>query len=141
MQQHSEFYTFAVGFWWLIFPIGWGLVGVMRVWLRHQRAQKALELLNTYAQQNREPPPEVLAQLRGGGMDRVGRNAAHGFLAGGIILAGIALAFLSLLSLRWDDQFNYRGLVFVAIIIGGASVAMFVRAWLAARDRSTIPPP
>lgn len=140
MQQHSEFFTFAAGFWWLIFPVGWGLAGMMRAWLKHQRAQKALDLLATYAQQNREPPPEVLAQLRSGHeFERHGGNPTHGFLMGGIILAGIALAFLSLYILQGDR--SSIGLLFVVIVVSGLAASLFVRAWLVARDRRALPPP
>lgn len=50
-------------FWWLIFPVMgmvYGLVGM----LQEQRAQtRALDLLRTYAEQGKDPPPEVLKAL------------------------------------------------------------------------------
>ena len=50
-------------FWWLIFPVMgmvYGLVGT----LQQQRAQtRTLDLLRTYAEQGKDPPPEVLKSL------------------------------------------------------------------------------
>lgn len=57
-------------FWWLLFPImgmAYGLVGM----LQHNRSQnRTIDLLRTYAEQGKEPPPEVLralSQLQSGG--------------------------------------------------------------------------
>ena len=50
-------------FWWLIFPLWWMVLRVIRTF-RHQSAQdRALEVLRIYAAQGKEPPPEVLKAL------------------------------------------------------------------------------
>ena len=50
-------------FWWLIFPLAWIVLRLVRTF-RHQSAQdRALEVLRIYAAQGREPPPEVLKAL------------------------------------------------------------------------------
>ena len=143
MQQHSEIFTFAAGFWWLIFPVGWGLASIMRVWLRHQRARQALELLTSYAQQNREPPAEVLALLRADKQDANPGNPAHKYWAGGIFFAAFALAFLALMlgRVNGDDHHSTMGLVFVTILMAGFSAAMFLLGWLTVRSKNTLPHP
>jgi hypothetical protein len=140
-MQHSDFYTFVTSFWWLIFPIGWGLAGIMRIWLRHQRAQQALELLTSYAQQNREPPAEVLALLRT--RDVNPGNPAHRYWAGGVVFAAIALAFLLLMvgKVNGDDHQSTMGLAFVTILMAGFSIGMFLLGWLAVRSKNALPPP
>ena len=54
-------------FWWLIFPVMgmvYGLVGM----LQQNRSQtRTLDLLRTYAEQGKEPPPELLRALSQGG--------------------------------------------------------------------------
>jgi len=58
-------YEIFFSFWWLIFPLmGFVAVGYQS-YLRHRRSQHAMEVLRTYAQQGRDPPPEVLAALTG----------------------------------------------------------------------------
>lgn len=69
-------------FWWLLFPlIGmvYGFVGM----LQHGRTQdRAMEVLRTYAQQGKEPPPEVLKALSEGSLSpqdtSVGRSTITG---------------------------------------------------------------
>lgn len=139
MQQHSEFYTFAVHFWWLLFPVGWAIAGLAGAWMRHQQALKALDLLSAYAQQGKEPPAELLAALKSGKPNGRARNPSHGYIAGGISIAAIALAFLVLIADGAAGR-DYAGLLFVVVVMAGISAALFVRAWLAARDRNSLPP-
>ena len=54
-----------VAYWWLIFPIGWFVLSIVRTALRHSYRRSTLDLLRNYAAQGKEPPPEVLALLRG----------------------------------------------------------------------------
>jgi uncharacterized membrane protein YhaH (DUF805 family) len=57
-------------FWWLIFPImgmTYGLVGMIAGMNQQRRAQdRAADLLRTYAEQGKEPPPELLKALSQG---------------------------------------------------------------------------
>jgi hypothetical protein len=57
---------FFWSYWWLIFPIGAFVFGAWDRWLAYKRSRDHLELLKHYAAQGREPPPEVMAELRGG---------------------------------------------------------------------------
>jgi hypothetical protein len=57
-------------FWWLIFPVmgmGYGLVGMIAGMNQQRRAQdRAADLLRTYAEQGKEPPPELFKALSQG---------------------------------------------------------------------------
>ena len=53
------------GFWWLIFPLmGFAFAG-FGMFLSHRRSQRAMEVLKAYAEQGRDPPPEVMAAVTG----------------------------------------------------------------------------
>jgi len=53
-------------FWWLIFPImGFAFAGFGML-LRHRQNQKALDILKAYAEQGKDPPPEVVRAVYGG---------------------------------------------------------------------------
>ncbi|PHY12483.1 hypothetical protein CSW58_12280 [Caulobacter sp. B11] len=52
------------GFWWLLFPLGFALIGAWRGWLQYRARRDAMDLLSTYASNGWEPPPELLARLR-----------------------------------------------------------------------------
>jgi hypothetical protein len=63
-MPHSDLYRLFAGFWWLLFPLAWGLAGLMRVWLRHVRAQKSLDVIKSFVDQGKDPPAELLEMLR-----------------------------------------------------------------------------
>ena len=50
-------------FWWLIFPLSWFVFGAYQSWLSYRANRDTLDLIKTYAQSGREPPPELLAKL------------------------------------------------------------------------------
>jgi hypothetical protein len=138
-MQHSEFYRFATNFWWLIFPIGWGLAGMARAWMKHKRAQQALEILSSYAGQNKEPPPEVLALLqpRERKEDRPLHDLTVHFLVGGFFFTAMAVAFsvLYLGKIGGGGTDSRIGLLFVTVMFAGFAVGLFLTAWIAARTK------
>lgn len=50
-------------FWWLIFPLSAFIYGAWQSWLSYRANQETLDLIKTYAQAGREPPPELMARL------------------------------------------------------------------------------
>ena len=51
-------------FWWLIFPIGFGLLGAYNSFLGYRRQRDALNLIKTYAEKGQEPPAALLEILK-----------------------------------------------------------------------------
>lgn len=146
-MQHSELYKLFTGFWWLLFPLGWGLGGLIRLWLRHVRARQTLDILKSYVDQGKEPPPEILNILqhdtnasqarRGDGLQRSGILWIPVFLFGALS-CGFILVALS----RTDDHDNHIGLLFVAIVMAGLSLGFLVTNLLQkkAGDQDRLPP-
>ena len=64
MPQHSDFYLFVRDFFWMVFPIGAGIIAMFAAWLHHRRAQQALEVLQSFAAQGKAVPPELLALIQ-----------------------------------------------------------------------------
>lgn len=50
-------------FWWILFPLSWFVFGAYQSWLSYRANRDTLDLIKTYAQSGREPPPELLAKL------------------------------------------------------------------------------
>jgi hypothetical protein len=50
-------------FWWLIFPVGFMLLGAFRTWLDYRARREALDLIKTYVASGREPPAELLNKV------------------------------------------------------------------------------
>jgi hypothetical protein len=70
---------FFRSYWWLLFPIGAFVFGAWDRWLAYKRSRDHLDLLKHYAQQGKEPPPEL---VRGVGDDMSG-EAPGGYPPGG----------------------------------------------------------
>jgi hypothetical protein len=58
------FYFFS-SYWWLLFPIGFFVFGAWDRWLAYKRSRDHLDLLRHYAQQGKEPPPELVRSVSG----------------------------------------------------------------------------
>jgi uncharacterized membrane protein len=56
----SIFYSY----WWLVFPIGFFVLGLIDRWMSYQRSRDRLELLKTYTAQGKDPPPELIKALQ-----------------------------------------------------------------------------
>jgi uncharacterized membrane protein YccC len=50
-------------YWWLIFPLSWFVFDAYQRWLAYRANRDTLDLLKSYAQAGRDPPPELLAKL------------------------------------------------------------------------------
>jgi hypothetical protein len=139
----QRFYQFATGFWWLIFPIGWGVAGMLRAWMKHKQAQQALDILASYAGQNKEPPPEVLALLapRERKQYDFSVQPLH-YLIGGFFFAATAVAFavLYLCKPAGGAPDDMAGLLFVIVLMAGFAVGLFLTAWISSRTKNQIPP-
>ncbi len=61
MEHH-----FFFAFWWLIFPLSWFVFGAFGMWLNYRRHRDHMDLLKSYADKGKEPPPEVLKAAAGG---------------------------------------------------------------------------
>ena len=47
-------------YWWLLFPIGAFVFGAWDRWLAYKRSRDHLDLLRSYAEKGKEPPPELV---------------------------------------------------------------------------------
>ena len=56
--------SFFFSFWWLLFPIGFFIFGAWDRWLAYKRSQDRLDLLRSYTNQGKDPPPELLRTLQ-----------------------------------------------------------------------------
>ena len=51
---------FFRSYWWLLFPLGFFVFGAWDRWLSYKRSQDRLDLLRSYTNQGKDPPPELL---------------------------------------------------------------------------------
>ncbi len=51
-------------YWWLMFPLFAFVFGAWDRWLAYQRSRDSLDVIKTYTAQGKEPPAELLKQVR-----------------------------------------------------------------------------
>jgi len=56
-------------YWWLLFPIGYFIYAAFDQYMRYRRHRDTLDLIKTYADQGRDPPPELMARLKSRSLD------------------------------------------------------------------------
>lgn len=134
-MHDRDFVDFLFRFWWLVFPLGWLVFGLARMWLHHRRHNATLELLRTYAVQGKDPPPELLSVLK---VAVEPRNMRPRAWRRGLILGSLAVAFAIAGTFGKEMGLgNVRSLFFVALILGALAVASLLTTLL---DRKTLPP-
>lgn len=58
------FVTLFNQYWWLLFPLAFGLFGLTRTILRDEESRRILSLIRSYTDQGKDVPPELLALLK-----------------------------------------------------------------------------
>ena len=136
-----DFFTLFSRFWWLIFPLFWMVAMVASVWSRHARANRTLDIIKTYADQGKDPPPDLVKGLQGGmdggwGCDRRSwRYTYEGRLHRTMMFAALAIVFAVLNF--WHGGFDWDGhhhggflvllLVFAALAFSNGLSLLFWR--------------
>jgi hypothetical protein len=128
-----DFYWLFSHFWWLIFPLFWMVIRMTGLWSRHSRANRALDIVKSYADQGKEPPAELLKGLQqesgpcgygwGGRRwrtpeERLGRA----FLFAALACAFGFMAFWPQENGNWHPHHVF-GLVFVTAILAACAIS------------------
>ena len=132
--MNHDFYWAFSRFWWLIFPLfGMGM-GTLNIWLRHSRANRRLDILKSYVDQGKEPPPELMQYLRAPPEPRRDRNPGNSvFLA--FLFAGLAAAFAFTGFLEHEPHVYFLVILFGALALGMAMKAIMCRGSDGPSDR------
>jgi hypothetical protein len=141
--MHNDFYHLFEGYWWLLFPLGWAIAVGVRAWLRHLQAKAKLALIKSYIDQGKEPPPELLHFLQEPARaPKPPQDFSQHYILVGFIFAGLAVAFAVMCAMKFtaNDLNANAGLVFVAVLMTGFSIAFFVTGRIAARSKNRLPP-
>lgn len=120
--MHGDFYELFHRFWWLIFPIlGMGM-GMISMWQRHARANRTIDIIKSYADQGKEPPPELLAALRDPHFSGHARKTPS--WSSVFLFAALAIGFVMFALVESGDEveamvpFLFVALIMVALCVG-----------------------
>lgn len=58
------FMTLFNQYWWLVFPLGFMIVGVIRLVLKDEEKRRIMALIRTYTDQGKDVPPELFNLLK-----------------------------------------------------------------------------
>ena len=124
-----DFYWLFNRYWWVLFPLFWGIGQMLKNWQRHNRAKEALSVLKSYADQGKEPPPELVAVLRMPDKD-VPRLSGNNFATYGwipvFLFGALACGFVLMGVWRPDDSVPRPAMFFVALIMIGLCIGNLV---------------
>jgi hypothetical protein len=139
-----DFYWLFSHFWWLIFPLFWMAAVMARLWSRHARANRALDIIKSYADQGKEPPPELLKTLQQGpevwgDCGRRWRRSPEERLGRAFLFAALAfafgfLAFWPQLSGSPYHHHNPFGLIVLTAIMAAFAVSNLLSVIFQPRD-------
>lgn len=152
MDGHTFVGLFAA-YWWLLFPLGWGVSMLIKFWQRARQTEKAMDIIKSYADQGQTPPPEVLAVLQLQELTLLqatqektpadpamaharNTNTARGLMLTSFIFAALMVAFGVLTASLFfsGDHDSLPGLLFVTALLGGFAAAFFTAATLLFRE-------
>ena len=126
-------YWLASRFWWLVFPLFWMIMALVWGWQRHSRANRALDIIKSYADQGKDPPPDLLKGLQNGmdgGCGPYGwRYSPERKLHRGIVFTALALVFGFLTFSHYDDNGHWHhtsGFLIPMIIFAALAFSNFL---------------
>jgi hypothetical protein len=125
------FAQFFHDFWWLMFPLFGMLMAVMGMFQDDRRSQKTMDLIKSYVDQGKDPPPELLklasqdadsAAWRG---SRDGSNSrAWSFIVFAALAAGLGTGYYFVRAEDWAFAFLI-GAVATGVMAAGALFLLF----------------
>lgn len=129
-----------------------GLAG-FKAWLRHQRAQHGLEMIKSYVDQGKEPPPQLLEALQQPGPDRFAERWGRQpdrlwipfFLFSGLSAGFVVMAIFGTDQREAANFAERTPFIFVSLTMAGLALG-FLASLVAAKrrqqkaDEQRIPP-
>lgn len=139
-MDHDSYWLFS-RFWWLIFPLFWMVMALAWGWSRHARANRALDIIKSYADQGKEPPPELMKNLQNGtggycGWGGGGRYSTERRLHRAFVFTALAFAFGCLAFWHHDDGDHWHhmsGLIIPMAIFSALAFSNFLSLLLMPR--------
>lgn len=126
------FADFFAAYWWLMFPVFGMLMAVMGMFNEDRRTTKTMDLIKSYIDQGKEPPPELLklaaseSDYGRGGSASPADNRAWSFIVFTAIAAGFGVGYYFVQAQDWSFAFLI-GAVVMGVMALGALVLLIIR--------------
>lgn len=116
-------------FWWLIFPIFGMTMGLIGMFQTEKRAQSAIDLIKTYADQGKDPPPELLqlAVRENEGASEGKNSQAWTFVVFAALASGFGVGYYVVRSEEYAFAFLTVTVVMAVLAVGSLAILIFGR--------------
>lgn len=131
MSLTALFYSF----WWLIFPIFGMTMGLVGMLLSDRRATRTMDLIKSYVDQGKDPPPELLKlasyEMNDGMSSGMGRtpteNRLWTFVTFAALASGFGVGYWFMRAESWSFAFAIVAIVMGVMAIGALLLLIFGR--------------
>lgn len=128
------FFQFFAAYWWLMFPVFGMLMALMGMFQSERRTNQTMDLIKSYVDQGKEPPPELLklaaseaGDYDGGGAPRSpGETRAWSFIVFAALTAGFGTGYYFVQAEDWAFAFLIAA-VTMGVMALGALVLLITR--------------
>lgn len=116
-------------FWWLIFPMFGMLMAILGAFQTENRARTALDLLKHYADQGKEPPPELIQlAMREPEQSQGGKNSeAWSFVVFAALASGFGVGYWMVRAEHYAFAFLTVTVVMGVLAVGALFIMLFGR--------------
>lgn len=125
------FAEFFASYWWLMFPMFGMLMAAMGMFQDDQRSAKAIDLIRTYVNQGKDPPPELLQLVakdaesaRGGSSEN---SRAWSFIVFAALSAGLGTGWYFVRGEDWSFAFLIGAVATGVMAVGALFILLFGR--------------
>lgn len=130
-----SFTALFYSFWWLIFPIFGMTMGLIGMLQSDRRATRTMDLIKSYVDQGKDPPPELLklasAELSSNASGGMGRtpteNRLWSFVTFAALGAGFGVGYWFMRAEDWAFAFLIVSIVMSVMAFGALLLLIFGR--------------
>lgn len=106
---------------------------LIQSWLAHRRVDRNLEILKSYADQGKDPPPEIIKILQPDSVSGTNHllRISSGLWVPVFLFAALTAGFIFMAlspSITEHDPSAQSGMIFVSILMGGLALGFLVTA-------------
>ncbi len=126
-----SFTQFFASYWWLMFPVFGMFMAVMGMFQSERRTNQTMDLIKSYVDQGKEPPPELLKlaaqDSEGKPSQTAGENRAWSFIVFTAISAGLGTGYYFVQAEDWAFAFLIGAVIMGVMAVGALLLLVLAR--------------
>lgn len=126
-----SFIEFFASYWWLMFPVFGMIMAVMGMFQSEQRNTKTMDLIKSYVDQGKDPPPELLKLAAQDTESRpsqtAGENRAWSLIVFTALAAGLGTGYYFVQAQDWAFAFLIGAVIMGVMAVGALLLLLLAR--------------